>query len=192
MQNIQELKNFPIGLWEQIRIWYETYYANISPEQIWSDSHHATSIDNVRWKEMGLEKLPITPVGVEIYYNIPSTRIRPHIDRGRRSALQIPIQADYENSYTFAAKTDDLSMIKHISAKHIPRPTIPNIIHSPPSWFWEWDPEKYDTHPMDIPILENVSVPHGGYNNSRTMRILISISYLVDFESVKKTFSEWI
>lgn len=194
MQNIQELKNFPVDVWERIRIWYETYYADKKPEQIWSTAHHATQIHHLRWKEMALDRLPVFPDGVEIYYNISGTQIRPHIDRGRRTALQIPIQADYKNSYTFAAKGDSLSADDIDSVgTHSERDNITAVINSPIGWFWKWDPDKYDKHPMDIPILENVAVPHGGCNNSPDLtRILVSITYFDDFESVKKAFSEWV
>ena len=190
MLNIKPLTRFPLEVHEIFLNFYYTWYSEVAPKMAWSNAHFATEL-LPKEQEFLSGYLPMKAGGVEIYYIQPNSTTSAHIDRGRKTALQIPIDVPLD-SYTFCSKTrniDDHSAFTHM--KFDPRKEKFGIINNPGKWFFRWEPEKFDTHSMDVPVLSSVEHPHGGTNNSDVVRIFISVSYHIGIDEVAEYYKDW-
>jgi hypothetical protein len=115
----------------------------------------------------------------------------PHIDRGRKTALQIPIDINYEKSYTFSFNGRDVSKLEPDTSISFPWKNK-EIVNASDYYFFKWDDSLFDTYNLQLPILQNAAMPHGGSNFSDTTRIFYSISLLDDYDSAVTSLSDWI
>lgn len=102
----------------------------------------------------------------------------PHIDRGRRGALNIPVDVDIKNSRAFFGKHNDYMKYKSIVSNR--------------ETYFELDDENFYYHSYKKAALFNPLVPHGGENFGRE-RVLLTVSFFkVDYEYfVDKMFDSW-
>lgn len=120
---------------------------------------------------------------IDFYLGSPiDYRSNPHIDRGRRVAINIPIEVDLEASATYFGKYTDLEMYEHsrTERKFYAEMTdkdgkVVETIH--PEWKGVFLPELYDIVELKTPVLFNPGKPHGGFNRSSTMRVIMSLSW---------------
>lgn len=191
MQNIKILKNFPEQVMNVYKNLYNFKYVGKKPEDYWSNNHSASSVTNVHKKILD-RNLPISSDGIELYY-VSNGMMSPHIDRRRKTALQIPIDLNINNSFTFAAKYNDLSKFKPIVSQFTSRKisSVGEPINNPTDWFYEWDSELYDKYNLEFPVLQNVSLPHGGANYDHKPRVFFSVSYKSDFDKICTYFESW-
>lgn len=138
-------------------------------------------------------KLPLPVASMQIYFFDPMRgRGQPHIDRGRKTAFQVPISIDIENSYTFSFNNEDISLLTPNDVySHYSSNTV-STINSPTYWFYKWENSLFDKYSLEKPILQNAAQPHGGANFSKNPRIFFSCSYKEDFDTVQYHFREWI
>ena len=190
MLNICILKNLPIILLDDCLRVYHSIDKNTIVDEI-----------NPYLKTINLSQdflqhvntfLPLPLNSLELYLMVPGVRPVPHIDRGRKVALQIPMELDINASYTFASKYEDLEMLTPLNWEyHYHRPDD-KVVNKPKTSFFEWDSNLYDMYNLELPILQNVSMPHGGVNNSKTNRFFISGSYKTyEYNYVKDAFIEF-
>jgi hypothetical protein len=173
---------------DEFRNLYELKYKGTEPEQTWSDMHKATVVPEKYLNHFNT-LLPDTLVGLELYFVEPGRRMAPHIDRGRRTALQVPIDMDYSNTYTFACKHRNYSLLK-MSNKTFTK-DVTDVVNTPPAWFFEWEEDQYDKYNLELPVLQNVSYAHGGANFSDKRRIFFSGSIMTEFNQAIVKFKEW-
>jgi hypothetical protein len=176
MLNITVLKKFPVELWNEFKEYYNNNYKNKTPELQWSEVHLADVIptDDLNYFRKKFED--IVPIdGIEVYTVLGPKRMAPHIDRGRTCALQIPVDVDPANNYTYAINTDDYEHLVKVGQDHS-RKDVKNIVNNVDHFFFNWDPLFYDTYNLEYPVLQNVSVPHGGHNLNNSVRRFISLT----------------
>lgn len=187
MQNIHVLTKFPIGLLSICKDFYKNYDKSLITAMI-SPTHYAIGLPDDFLKQVNAF-LPIPLNRIDLYKIFPCSDIMiPHIDRGRKTALQIPIDIDIDNSYTFAAKYEDLKML---TPKNHQYDTPDDIVVNVPG-FYEWDNALYDKYNLSEPIIQNVSMPHGGANFANTDRIFMSGNYLhYEYKYVVEAFKDF-
>ena len=120
MQNIHVLTKFPDELLSICKDFYKNYDKSLITAMI-SPTHYAIGLPDDFLKQVNAF-LPVPLDRIDLYKIFPDSDIMiPHIDRGRKTALQIPIDIDTDRSYTFAAKYEDLKMLipKNLSLIHI-------------------------------------------------------------------------
>lgn len=107
----------------------------------------------------------------EPYYYIS----QPHTDRGRSCAVNIPIQVDLENSDAYFGKYTSLDDYQHTA---ISEPYQFETINSYNIEFkGRYDSKLYDSVNFDKSVVFNPIMPHGGYNQSDKIRVLLSLSW---------------
>jgi hypothetical protein len=189
MINIKILNNFPKEVMDEFRNLYELKYKDTNPEQTWSDIHKASIVPE-KYLHHFNTMLPEPLVGLELYFVEPGKRMSAHVDRGRRTALQIPIDMDHENTYTFACKHRDYSLLK--PSNHTFMKEVTSVLNAPPAWFFEWDDEQFDTYNLELPVLQNVGHVHGGANFSNRRRIFFSGSIITEFDQAVENYKNWL
>ncbi len=174
MQNICILNNFPDELLNFHRNFYNEFDKTKINAKI-SAVHYAVALPK-EILEYTNKFLPVPLDRLDMYAVFPESIMIPHIDRGRKTALQIPLEVDSNNSYTYAAKYEDLSLLTKKEHRYDIEQDADKIVNMP--GFYEWDDQLYDTYDLTKPILQNVSAPHGGANNAKTYRIFLSGNYI--------------
>ena len=140
-----------------------------------------------------LRKLfPLPPKNLHLYKIVPNLKSASiHIDRGRKTALQVPCNINPKFK-TFSQK-NNVKLIpstgSHYSAKK-----NKNIITIPTGpMFFCYEEEKFETYVTDLPYLQNVGLAHGGVNSTKDVdRYFWSISYIEEFDYVCDALKEWI
>lgn len=193
MLNITVLKNFPTELWDEFKEYYNTNYKNKKPKMQWSEVHLADVIpaDDLHYFRKKFEH--IIPINdIEIYTVLGPKRMSPHIDRGRTCALQIPVEIDPANNYTYAINTDSYEHLVRKEQKHLPGKSINKCVNDVEYYFYHWDSNFYDTYNLEYPILQNVAVPHGGHNLNNTTRRFFSLTIkTTPYLTAKELVKEW-
>jgi hypothetical protein len=188
MNNIKILNNFPKELMDEFKNYYELKYKGKDPEKVWSDKHSASLMSN-RDINYFNKFLPESTDTMDLYF-VFKGRMMPHIDRGRKTAFQIPIDIDLENSYTYSLKNRDLSILTPSSITFSRKNN--ESINRPEHWFYEWKEDAFDQYNLEKPILQNAAMPHGGANFGPTCRIFFSGSYTNDFDDMVEKFKNWL
>jgi hypothetical protein len=193
MLNITVLNRLPSVITEEFFNIYNTHFHGKDMRAVSTNLFYTNKVDKDLVNNVN-KMLSIPVAGIELYYFDPRRgRGQPHIDRGRKTAFQIPITVDIENSFTFSFKYDDLSMLTPSKMHYTHyKNTSTRTINNPDHWFYEWDNNLYDMYSLEKPILQNAAMPHGGANLSKEPRIIFSCSYREEYEVVKRHFSDWI
>ena len=192
MENIKILKNTPSNVLDAFNDLYNSKFKRKRPQDRWSDCHAASTIEYEDVKLLS-QLFPLPPHCIELYF--VTGMIPPHVDRGRKTALQIPIQVDINNSFTYSVRGTDLTKLSPARTDFPARNSVSkdvDIVNNPTHWFYKWDESLFDKYNLEFPILQNVSLPHGGANYSRDYRIFFSVSYKIDYNEVCSKFSSWI
>lgn len=191
MENIKILKNIPLDVLTKFTTIYNSKFKGRKPQDKWTDSHAASALE-VEDIKMLNNFLPIPARGIEIYYM--TGMVNPHIDRGRKTALQIPIEIDHKKSFIFSVCNNDLSKLSPVNVDFTPRKVSKNsdIVNNPPNWFYKWEEPFFDKYSLEFPVLQNVSLPHGGANYSERYGIFFSLAYKTDYEEVCSKFRSWV
>ncbi len=174
MLNICILNKFP----DRLLDFYKDFYRDFDKTKInamISAVHYAVALPG-DLLEYTNTFLPVPLDRLDMYAVLPESTMIPHIDRGRKAALQIPLEVDSYNSYTFTAKYEDLSLLTKKEHQYDIEQDVNKIVNAP--GFYEWDDNLYDMYDLSKPILQNVSMPHGGANNAKTYRIFLSGNYI--------------
>jgi len=176
MLNIRILNNFPLELLDAYKDFYQNFDKTTINVMI-SQVHYAVALpkDLLAYTNAFL---PVPLDRLDMYAVLPDAVMIPHIDRGRKTALQIPLDVDTNNSYTFAAKYEDLSMLTPKQHQYDIEQDAKKIVNTSTNPFYEWNDNLFDKYDLSKPILQNVSAPHGGVNNAKTLRIFMSGNYL--------------
>lgn len=187
MQNICVLTKFPNILLAICKLYFRKNYDKSLITNMISPRHYAIILPNDFLKKVNAF-LPVPLDRIDLYRISPGAELIPHIDRGRKTALQIPIDIDTEHSYTFAAKYEDLKML---TPKNHQYETPDEIVVNKPGCY-EWNDTLYDKYNLSKPIIQNVSMPHGGVNFSTTDRIFMSGNYVNDeYKYVVEAFKDF-
>ena len=189
MDNIKILTNFPSAAMEAFMQIYNSKFSDKNPQDRWTPSHAASLLDYEDVKFLN-QFLPISTHGIEIYY--VSKMVKPHIDRGRKTALQIPIEIDPNASFVYSVRNSDMSKLIPVDSDFTPRKVskTSTIVNNPSSWFYKWDEMLFEKYTMEYPILQNVSLPHGGASPKKDM-IIFSVAYKIDYDEVCNKYSSW-
>lgn len=192
MLNITVLDNFSEEVMNEFMNVYDMYFQGKDLRQNYSNLFYISNVNRDVVDKINA-KLPMPAASIQLYFFDPRRgRGQPHIDRGRKTAFQIPVLIDTENSYTFSFNNTDISLLKprgeysHYASESV------NFVNNPKHWFYEWNDTLFDKYSLEKPILQNAAQPHGGANFSEKNRIFFSCSYKEDFDTMKKHFSEWI
>jgi hypothetical protein len=191
MKNITVLNRFPTEVYNSLIMLYQDFYVHKDPETRLTDMHWVTKISRDTVNSIFLN-FPLKIESLEIYYVKPfNKRMIPHIDRGRKTALQIPIDINYEKSYTFSFNGRDVSKLEPDTSISFPWKNK-EIVNVSDYYFFKWNDLLFDTYNLQLPILQNAAMPHGGSNFSNTTRIFYSMSLLDDYDSAVTSLSDWI
>ncbi len=190
MINIKILNNFPKEVMDEFRNLYELKYKGKDPEKIWSTKHSASSMSKNDLKHFN-KFLPLETHSIDLYFVYPGGRMIPHFDRGRKTAFQVPIEIDLQNSYTYSLKDRNIAALTPSKNVKFSR-EINNPINEPEHWFFDWKDDAFDQYNLERPILQNAAMPHGGANFGNTVRIFFSGSYLKEFDEVVKFYKNWL
>jgi len=186
MQNICVLTKFPNRLLAICKDFYKNYDKSLITNMI-SRRHYAIGLPNDFLKQVNAF-LPVPLDRIDLYRIFPDADFMPHIDRGRKTALQIPIDVDTDCSYTFAARYEDLKMLTPKNHQYETPDTL--VVNTP--GFYEWNDTLYDKYNLSEPIIQNVAMPHGGVNFATTDRIFMSGNYLHDeYKYVVEAFKDF-
>ena len=181
------LENFPQDLLDELKsIWAEGNWQNeieASPGAMWH--HHLRSSHPI------FEKFPEETRTLEYYSNPPHTENGPHLDRGRWSAMNIPIDMDHDNSYFMTGKTH---LLKHYERKTwLDKDESAHghkvKTHGPTGFFREQE-GKFDYYNLEKPVLFSTKTPHGFVNNSDRPRILLSVTFDLTYEQMLNILPE--
>lgn len=123
------------------------------------------------------------PCLIEFYVGEPyHYKSQPHTDRGRSCAVNIPIQVDLEKSDAYFGKYTSLDHYQHtaISTPYTFKLTNSkgqSMKSSNIHFRGEYDAKLYDSVNFDKSVVFNPAIPHGGYNKSDKIRVLLSLSW---------------
>jgi len=114
---------------------------------------------------------------IEFYEQIPGVKNRPHSDRGRFAAINIPVEVDYANSFFYIGKYFDLAEYsRDFGPKVVTQGNKSNKLGQPV--FYKYDEKLMEKYNLRTPVIFDTKVPHGGVNTDcPTRRIIASISY---------------
>lgn len=189
MINIKILNNFPQEVLDEFRNLYELKFKGKAPEQVWSKKHSASPVTGDDLKYFN-KLLPLKTHSMDLYFISPNGRMLPHFDRGRKTAFQVPIEIDLQNSYTYSLKDRDVSVLTPVD--EIFSREVNNAINQPEHWFFDWKEDVFDQYNLERPILQNAAMPHGGANFGDSVRIFFSASYLDEFDDVVEIYKNWL
>jgi hypothetical protein len=192
MYHINPLTNFPIELLQEFNSLY-THTKNSSYEK-WSRNHNAIQLDVSLYRGL-FQKYEIRPKDVYLFKLIPGI-VTPHIDRGRRTALQIPMHF-LQNSFTsYTVSPNNINLLSEdIKATHRPAKENENIvsINQSDKMFFLYN-KDYCDHFVNTgdPYLMDVSIPHGGINTITTDVLFWSLGFYQDYDTVLNYYKDWI
>ncbi len=144
-----KLENFPQDLLQELKdIWYEGEWVKeleASPGAMW---HHCLRGDHPVFKNFPEETRTL-----EYFSNPPHCGNGPHLDRGRWSALNIPIEMDHDNSYFMTGKTHLLKVYDR--KRHLDQYKDGHVVKSTngPTGFFREEADKFDYYNLEKPVL---------------------------------------
>lgn len=192
MNNITILKNMPQEIIDTFKTYYNENFKNVEPQSQWSDIHYADSIPRDDAEELKKLFKTVDIHAIEIYTVLGPRRMSPHIDRGRSCAIQIPVDVDLENNYTYAVKGDNYKDLIRPGIDHRPGKKDIQYVNDVEHYFFKWDPDRYDTYNLEYPVLQNTSVPHGGHNLNNSTRKFFSLTIKhTPYIEAKEQLKEW-
>ena len=170
---------------------YDLKYRGKSPQDHWTKTHAASAVNNEDTEYLS-QFLLIPPNSIELFY-VSNGMVNPHVDRGRKTALQIPVDFNCKKSFAYSVKHDDLSLLTPVVGNFTSRKISPVSVpvNNPPNWFYEWNDALFDKYNLEFPILQNVALPHGGVNYAEKGGAFFTISYKIDYSEVCERFSLW-
>ena len=183
------LDNFPQDLLQELKdIWIEGNWTEEKEASKNAMYHHCLREDHPVFANFPKEARTL-----EYYSNPPNTSNGPHLDRGRWSAMNIPIDMDHDNSYFMTGKTH---LLKHYERKTWldKDPQHGHQVKSTqgPVGFFREDKDKFDYYNLEKPVLFSTKTPHGFANNSDRPRILLSVTFDLTFEQMLNILpAEW-
>lgn len=177
------INNFPDNLLEKVKAaWHEGVFTNITEVNPGIMRHY--------WLRVGHELFDYFPketTTLEYYLNPPHVFNGLHLDRGRFSALNIPVQVDTDRSLFGIGKTDDLSYYTRKDDDYIFETT-----ERGEKGHFEYEEDKMLHYNLEKPVLFNTKVPHGLMNKADTERILLSVTFSKTYNEMKEILKEWI
>jgi len=188
MDNIKILKNFPATVTETFARIYDKKFKNTHPQHKWTPEHSGSVLkhDDVDYLN---QFLPLPAHAIEVYY-VTGTSL-PHIDRGRKTALHIPMAVDLKNSFIFSLVGKDLSKLSSTNCNFTPRDV--DTVNDPPNWFYDWNDTLFDKYNLEHPVIHNVALPHGAIHVAARPAIFFSVTYKnLDYDEVCTGFSSWV
>ena len=167
------LKNFPQDIMQDIvDQWYQGEWKAIKevvPGNMW---HYCAHDDH------SLTKFLPTNARIEYYVTSVGAFNTPHLDRGRWSAINVPISVDIENSYFHCGKHFWLGKYtpKDMS-KHQSTYSHKSDLNGP-TGFYEFEEDNFEKYNLEHPVVFSTKVPHGGHNkHGRFDRVICSIGF---------------
>ena len=192
MNNITILKNMPQEITDTFKTYYNKNFKDVEPQSQWSDIHYADLVPTKDAEELKKLFKNVDIHEIEIYTILGPRRMGPHIDRGRSCAIQIPIEIDLKNNYTYAIKNNNYDDLIKPEIDHKPGKEGIEYVNNLDHYFFKWDSSRYDMYNLEYPILQNVSVPHGGHNLNNNTRKFFSLTIKhTSYIEAKEQLKEW-
>ena len=183
MSTFNVVNNFPNDLLEKVKaVWHEGVFTNITEVN--------PGIMHIYWLRVDhdlFDYFPKESTTLEYYLNPPHVINGLHLDRGRFSALNIPVQVDTNNSFFGIGKTDDLSYYTRKEGVF----TFETSEKGEKGHF-EYEKDKMLHYNLEKPVLFNTKVPHGLVNNADTERILLSVTFSKTYNEMKDILKDWL
>jgi len=166
-------------------------------EIIMSSRHHSTDLTTEECKLLN-KILPIESPGIS--FNMINQALETsHIDRQRKTALQIAVQADPLKHFAYAVKNECLDLLQPLNIEDGFRnkryvdwenggDERPMFYHYNPCYNDHIAVEPYKAY------LCNTTLPHGGLHTvpGKSERLFFSFSFLEKIDEVKEFFKDWI
>ena len=201
LKNYLELPNPPTRFIKCLKRLYKQTYANHKFDIIMSHLH--VSVDLQNDEKNVLQELVPVKIG-NVSWNLIKNAGPPgptHIDRGRKTALQIPIIADPKIHFAYVLKDE-----KYFDKLEPQKNSTGFVQKLETKWLNQRYPgmpmfhvfvEKYfDISPVNpwVPYLNDTSVPHGGIHKAPEHRYFFSISLTErkEINDLKKDFQNWL
>lgn len=148
-------------------------------------THVNLGVKSPKWADFRnlFSEITDEPCLLEFYVAEPCYYVaQPHTDRGRSCAVNIPIQVDLEKSDAYFGKYTSLDDYQHTSNN---TPYTFKLMDSKGKAKQEinqhfqgkYEAELYDSVNFDKSVVFNPALPHGGYNKSDEIRVLLSLSW---------------
>jgi hypothetical protein len=191
MFNITELKNFP----EEIKKNSLEFFNDLENQSydIWSSMQSAFEVPN-KYYDYFFNNLPLLPKDIYIYKFKPGL-VNPHVDRGRKTALQIPISRPLKNFIAYSIDPENINLLKE-NCEGTYRPpkegeTI-KIVNEYDKMMFFYNKNLCHHYENNVnPYLMDVSIPHGGINKNIDNFYMWSISYHEDYQTVCDYYKNW-
>jgi len=201
LKNYLELPNPPRGLLKYLKRLYKKTYAKHEFDITMSKFHISVDLQE---DEVDIIK-EFIPVQIgNVSWNLITNAGPPrptHIDRGRKTALQIPIVANPEIHFSYVLK--DEKYFDKLQPQQNPTGFIQKLDT-------KWLNQRYENMPMFhtfvekyfdvtpvkpwVPYLNDTSVPHGGIHKEKQDRYFFSISLKErkEIKDLTEDFKGWL
>tara|TARA_Y200000002_G_scaffold378071_1_gene384765 strand:- start:628 stop:1197 length:570 start_codon:yes stop_codon:yes gene_type:complete len=188
MDNIKILNNFSEEVHKVLKEYFEKKTLEYAT---WSTQHHACHIVEKEDKKYLKTLFPLAPSEFHLYKVIPNCMLGAHIDRGRRTALQVAM--NHNDGFLTFTQYNDAKLTPDLTKNHRPyRKGEKGIIVNEGPLFFIYEEDKFEKVGTSIPYLQNTSLAHGGFNYSDIDRFFWSISFKQEkFDYVCDAFKEW-
>lgn len=179
-ETFQILNNFPQDLMEKIKQQWKN--------GDWKDVKE--TVPGNMWHYRAHDDHPLTkffPPKARIEYYVTSVGAfnTPHLDRGRWSAINLPITVDYENSYFHCGKHFWLGNYTPKDMGQYQSTYSHNSTLNGPTGFYLFEESKFEKYNLEKPVVFSTKVPHGGYNKyGRFDRVICSIGFRQTYEEL--------
>lgn len=193
MKNIEVLWNFPeyVNMMIQ-KIFYD--HINDEPEYTFRvpsmDGKSAPS----ELKEYIRDTFPvhIERGNIEIFTVYPGATPNPHIDRGRISAIQIPLNYSTDNFITYSIK-DGCEDKLEVDPIGVFSSAKADVVNYSTAYHFIYDEKYFDAYSCEMPYIQKVSSVHTGANFSSEYRHFVSIKVKnMSYEETIERFKCWI
>lgn len=193
--NILYLPNVPDKFYKTLQK-IAAKYTKQSFKIIMSDRHHSSDLEEEDCNILN-KFLPMDSPGIS--FNLINQALETsHIDRQRKTALQIAVQADPLKHFAYAVKNEYLNEVKPLDVEDGFRNKRyvdwENGGDERPM-FYHYNP-CYNDHIAVKPYqayLCNTTLPHGGLHTvpGKSKRLFFSFSFLENIDDVKIKFKDW-
>ena len=201
MKNYLELSNPPLKFLKACKRLYKQHYKKHIFDIKMSERHISTDLLESH-KEILRECIPVEVWNIS--WNCITNAGPPapsHIDRGRKTALQMPIVADPNVHFSYVLK--DEKYFDKLKPKENPTGFIQkletqweNQRYPNMPMFHYYEPEYFDITPVKpwVPYLNDTSVPHGGIHSQPLPRYFFSLSIAgrKEIAELKEDFKDWL
>lgn len=201
MNNYAKLYNPPKRLLKLLNKLYLRKYKKHKFDIVMSKFHFSVDLSEDECKQ--LQKCVPEEVDT-ISWNLITKAGPPaptHIDRGRKTALQIPVLADPSCHYAYVLKNENMFnklVPQENPTGFIQKLDVPwtNQRYPGMPMYHQYEEEYFDVFPVEpwIPYLNDTSLPHGGLHTKEKYRFFYSFSITErkTVEELKKSFESWI